>query len=146
MRLLVQRVKSASVEVEGNTVSKIGAGLLVLLGIHRDDTTMPIPWLINKLVNLRIFSDSEDKMNLSVTDIGGEILLVSQFTLYANCAEGRRPDFFLAAKGESAEKIYNEFLRQLKEQHPKTQAGVFGAYMQVDLCNDGPVTVLVEKD
>ncbi len=146
MRLVVQRVSSASVEVENKIISKIDQGLLVLLGIHRSDTAASISWLVNKLVHLRIFSDSEEKMNLSVKDVGGGILVVSQFTLYADCAGGRRPDFLAAAKGEHAEQLYEEFLQCLREQHRETQAGLFGAMMKVGLCNDGPVTVIIEKE
>ncbi|MFA6916333.1 MAG: D-aminoacyl-tRNA deacylase [Parachlamydiales bacterium] len=145
MRLLIQRVSSASVTVEGERVSAIQKGLLVLLGIHRDDTAAPIPWLINKLLNLRIFNDMEDKMNLSIQDVKGEILLISQFTLYADCSRGRRPDFFHAAGGSQALTLYEFFIQELKKAHFPSAFGIFGADMKVELNNDGPVTVLVEK-
>lgn len=146
MRLLIQRVSSASVTVEDRCVGQIQKGLLVFLGIHRDDTNAPISWLVNKLINLRIFEDEAGKMNLSVQDIQGEILLVSQFTLYADCSSGRRPDFFHAAGGESAKILYDEFCESLKKAFPRTEFGVFGAEMQVKINNDGPVTVLVERN
>lgn len=146
MRLLVQRVETASVEVDGKAIAQIGPGLLVLLGIHKNDTEKPISWLVNRLIHLRIFNDEQDKMNLSVQDIQGELLIVSQFTLYADCAAGRRPDLFHAAGGAHAVELYNGFLRELRQLFPRVQTGEFGAAMKVNLCNDGPVTMLIERD
>lgn len=146
MRLLVQRVKEAQVVIERELYSQIGPGLLVLLGIHKDDHADQIKWLVNKLVNLRIFRDEEGKMNRSVKDISGQILLVSQFTLYSNCLNGRRPDFIQAAPPAIAEPLYQLFIDQLKVEMGTIQTGIFGAEMQISLVNDGPVTLLIERD
>ena len=145
MRLVIQRVTSASVEVEGETVGKIGKGLLVLLGIRRQDTPEDTVWMVNKLLNLRIFEDTQGKMNLSVKDIGGEVLVVSQFTLYGNCVNGRRPDFLEAAPGSQAEPIYHKFSQEVSRELGKVQNGVFGAHMHISLVNDGPVTVILDS-
>lgn len=145
MRALIQRVKNASVQVEGNTVGKIDQGLLVFLGIHREDDPSDTTWLVNKILNVRCFSDEEGKMNLSVLDQGLEVLVVSQFTLYGNCLKGRRPDFFDAAKGPEAEAIYNKCVQEVQQKLGSVQTGSFGALMDVSLVNDGPVTLLIEK-
>lgn len=143
MKIVAQRVKEAKVVVEGKLTGSIGRGLLLLLGIHREDDASQIPKLVNKLVNLRIFQDQQDKMNLSVKDIGGEILVVSQFTLYANCSGGRRPDFIDAAPPSIAMPLYEAFTAAIEKEMGKVQTGVFGAYMEVSLINDGPVTILL---
>ncbi len=144
MKLVIQRVKTASVTIENKVVSKIDRGLLVFLGISVKDDNSQIDWLTRKLVNLRIFEDNNGKMNLSVKDINGEILLVSQFTLYANALRGNRPDFLAAAKPEKAIPLYEEFIRNLSKKI-KVQTGKFGADMKVALVNDGPVTIILEK-
>ncbi len=145
MKLVLQRVQRAEVRVDGETVGAIGKGLLVFLGIHSQDTSDKIAWLVNKLLNLRIFEDELGKMNLSVKDVGGEILVVSQFTLYANCARGLRPDFLEAAPPSVAEPLYEQFIAEVKKGMGKVQTGKFGAYMEVSLVNDGPVTILLEE-
>jgi len=145
MRLVVQRVLEASVEVEGKVISEIKHGLLVLVGIGKDDTEAAGEWLANKLCGLRIFADDAGKMNLSVKDISGDILLVSQFTLYADCARGRRPGFEAAAKPEEADRIFKKFVEMVKTQGFNPGLGVFGADMKVKLINDGPVTIILER-
>lgn len=145
MKVVVQRVKEASVIVDERTVGTIKQGILVLLGIHKADHEEKIPWLINKLINLRIFSDENDKMNLSVQDISGGVLVVSQFTLYGNCNNGRRPDFVESARPELAKPLYDTFVAQLRKEVPLVQTGEFGAYMQLHLINDGPVTFILEN-
>ena len=145
MRLLVQRVSNASVEVEGKIVGKIEKGLLVLVGITHEDTRENADWLANKVCNLRIFRDEQDKMNLSVKDIGGKLLLISQFTLYANCEKGNRPAFVDAAKPDMANELYEYFCKKCEDQGLEIQKGIFGAHMRVNLLNDGPVTIMIEK-
>lgn len=145
MKLIAQRVKNAKVTIDGDISGTIGPGILVLLGIHKDDTPDKTKWLVNKLLNLRIFQDKEGKMNLSVKDIKGEILVVSQFTLYANAQRGRRPDFLEAASPEVAEPIYQKFVDEIKTELGSVQTGKFGAYMEVSLTNDGPVTLILEE-
>ncbi|MFQ5728766.1 MAG: D-aminoacyl-tRNA deacylase [Waddliaceae bacterium] len=145
MRVVAQRVREAKVSVNGEVCGSIGSGILVLLGIHVQDTPDKTNWLVNKLVNLRFFQDENGKMNLSVKDIGGEILVVSQFTLYANCNNGRRPDFMDAAPPDIAEPIYDKFVGEVKKELRSVQTGIFGAYMDVSLVNDGPVTVILEE-
>lgn len=144
MRLLVQRVKEAQVLIHEKLHSQIGRGLLVFLGIHKEDHAGQIPWFVNKLVNLRIFSDQEGKMNRSLKEAGGSLMVVSQFTLYGNCLNGRRPDFIQAAPPAIAEPLYMQFIAQLKHEIEDVQTGVFGAEMQIALINDGPVTFLLE--
>lgn len=146
MRLIIQRVTEAAVHVDNKPFSSIGRGLLVFLGIHHDDQSAQIKWLINKLVNLRIFSDAQGKMNLSVKDINGEILVVSQFTLYGNCLSGRRPDFLQAAPPAVAVHLYDQFVSELKKEISAVQMGAFGADMQVFLSNDGPVTFFIDSE
>ena len=144
MRLLIQRVLEAKVMIDKQIYSQIGPGLLVLLGIHRQDDATQIKWLVDKLIHLRIFRDAEGKMNRNVREMGGEILVVSQFTLYGNCLTGRRPDFIQAAVPVIAEPLYQQFIKHLKQEIGNVQTGVFGAEMQISLINDGPVTFLLE--
>ncbi len=146
MRLLIQRVEQASVEVDRETVGAIDRGLLVFLGIHQDDSENLISKLIDKLIHLRIFEDDDQKMNLSLLDTKGSILLVSQFTLYGNCKTGRRPSFVDAARPEKALELYERFIGVLREKlgEEHVQTGEFGAKMSVNLVNDGPVTLLME--
>lgn len=146
MKLIIQRVSEANVIVDNKTVGNIDKGLLVLLGINETDGIKEINWLVNKLINLRIFSDTEDKMNLSVTDISGGILVVPNFTLYADCKKGFRPSFINAAKPDISEPIFNNFVNRLKtESNLKIETGIFGTDMKVSLTNDGPVTIEIEK-
>ena len=145
MKAVVQRVRSASVEVNGNIVGKIEQGLLVLLGIAEDDGLSDVEYLIDKIINLRIFEDKNDKMNLSMLDLQYELLIVSQFTLYGDCRKGRRPNFGEAAKPEKAREIYEMFLLKCGELGIKVKTGVFQAYMNVSLVNDGPVTIILDS-
>lgn len=144
MRLVIQCVKQASVTVEGKPIAKIEKGILAFLGIHKFDLPETTHKLVKKLIQLRIFPDVNDKMNLSVQDVHGEILLVSQFTLYGNCNDGRRPDFGDAAPPAIAKPIYDKFVRELQQELGKVQTGSFGAMMQVHLINDGPITFILE--
>lgn len=144
MRIVVQRVKQASVTVDGKVVGSIGKGAMVLFGVHKNDDFSKIPWLANKLVNLRIFHNEEGKMDASLLDRKAEVLVVSQFTLYGNCCEGRRPDFTQAAPASLAEPIYLEFVKELKKSIAHVATGIFGAQMDVALINDGPVTLLID--
>ena len=147
MRALIQRVKHASVTVEGNCIGKIQQGLLVLLGVGPEDTEQEADFLAEKCANLRIFTDENDKMNLSLLDIGGEMLVVSQFTLYADCRKGRRPAFVGAAKPELADRLYEYFKESVKRAGVSTvEHGEFGADMKVELLNDGPVTIMLDTD
>ena len=145
MRAVIQRVKSASVHVNGKEVSRIKNGLLIFLGIKADDTKSDISYIIKKSVELRIFEDDEGKMNLSAADIGGEILVVSQFTLYGDCRKGRRPSFSSAGSPKDAEKIYNEFTKEISARYPGVKFGQFQAMMDVHIVNDGPVTMLLDS-
>ena len=145
MRILIQRVSHAKVSVDGKVTGQIGQGLLVLLGVTHTDTEKDADFLADKCVNLRIFNDADGKMNLSVKDINGGILAISQFTLYANAANGRRPGFSDAARPEAANTLYEYFVRKLKESNLAIGCGVFGADMDVELLNQGPVTILVES-
>lgn len=145
MKLVIQRVKHASVVVNGKEVSKIGKGLIILIGISKDDDGSQIEWLAKKTVELRIFEDEQDKMNLSVKDVNGEILLVSQFTLYGSCKKGRRPDFLNAAQPEKAEEMYLRFAEVLKQNGIIPKLGKFGEHMDITLLNDGPVTMILER-
>lgn len=145
MRAVLQRVTRSKVVVDGEIVGSIGKGLNVLLGISKDDTMEDIPYLKDKIINLRIFEDEEGKMNRSLLDVGGEILLISQFTLYGDCRKGRRPNFMDALGGNEAKKIYDEFVKSLKETGIKVETGIFGAHMEVTIENDGPVTLIVES-
>ena len=146
MRVLVQRVKKASVSIEGNQYSSIGKGLLVLLGVGDQDQQSDLEWLVGKISQLRIFDDENGMMNLSVRDTGGEILLVSQFTLFASTVKGNRPSYLRAARPEQAIPLYEEMIVGLSEQLGKqVQTGLFGADMQVELINDGPVTIFIDS-
>ncbi len=146
MRLVVQRVKNAKVDVEGKTVGKIDKGFMVLCGITHEDTEKNADVLARKLCNLRVFEDENDKMNLSLKDVGGELLIISQFTLYADSmSSGNRPSFIAAARPEKAEPLYNYFLKKCEEEGIHIEKGIFGANMQVSLLNDGPVTIILEK-
>ncbi len=144
MRLVLQRVLHAKVEVEGKTVGQIGPGLLVLVGFTGTDTAELIPTAISKLTQLRIFADEAGKLNLSLLDTGGSLLVISQFTLYANCSRGRRPDFTHAAEPAKALELYNEFVRQCRQTELPVETGIFAADMQVSLLNDGPITINLE--
>ena len=142
MRAVVQRVRSARVIVGDEVVGAIGRGLLVLLGVAPTDTAAEAQWLADKIVGLRIFADADDKMNLSVADVGGGVLVVSQFTLYGDCRKGRRPSFVGAAPPEIAEPLYEAFVNAVRALGVPTATGRFGAMMQVELVNDGPVTLI----
>ncbi len=146
MRAVVQRVSSGSVEVEGSVVGSISAGLVVLLGVSEKDTIEDVKYMVDKIINLRIFEDEDEKMNLSLLDINGELLVVSQFTLYGDCRKGRRPNFMSAARPEKADELYNELVKLAKEAGVKTETGVFQANMKVNIANDGPVTVIVDSE
>lgn len=145
MKLVIQRVTNASVTVENNVVGKIGKGFLVLLGVGPEDTTAQADYLVQKLIKLRVFEDENEKMNLSLKDVNGELLIVSQFTLYADCSGGNRPSFTNAAKPEKANELYEYFIKKCKEENLKVEHGIFGADMKVELLNDGPVTILLER-
>ncbi|WP_457572099.1 D-aminoacyl-tRNA deacylase [Desulfovulcanus sp.] len=150
MRVLLQRVKRAMVTVDDLTVARINTGILALVGFSRQDTKLSHAkvWdkILQKIVNLRIFPDNTGKLNLSVADINGEILLVSQFTLLADCRKGRRPSFSEAAHPVEAEKLFNKFKDDLQRLWPRVQTGIFGAEMDVELCNWGPVTIWLDSD
>lgn len=145
MRTVIQRVNRASVLIDGLEKNETGKGLMVLCAFEEEDNTEKIKYVANKIVNLRIFSDEEDKLNLSLLDIKGEILIVSNFTLYGNCDKGRRPNFTRAAKPEISENMYNTFVNEVKSYGLTVKTGKFGADMFVDIQNDGPVTVIVES-
>lgn len=146
MRIVIQRVSEASVEIEQKIVAQINQGLLVLVGIEEEDTSEDSNWLVSKIVNLRIFADENDVMNLSVKDINGEIIVVSQFTLHALTKKGNRPSYIKAAKPDIAIPMYEKFVQQLElELGKKIQTGQFGADMKVALVNDGPVTISIDS-
>ena len=145
MKLVVQRVSQASVKVESETVGAIGQGLMVLFGVGEGDSAETTRWLVDKLLGLRIFPDDSGKMNLNICDIKGEVLVVSQFTLYANCDKGRRPSFIEAAEPIFAQKCYEKFVSEIREKLGIVQTGSFGAKMDVSLNNDGPVTLIIER-
>ncbi|MFQ6944329.1 MAG: D-aminoacyl-tRNA deacylase [Clostridia bacterium] len=145
MRVVVQRVKHASVTINGTVNGKINNGFLVLLGIQSTDSEQDVDYLVKKVTNLRIFSDENDKMNLSLKDVNGELLIVSQFTLYANCREGNRPSFVEAAKPDIAIPLYEYFVSECKKIIPVVETGIFGSDMKVDLLNDGPVTIIMDS-
>jgi D-aminoacyl-tRNA deacylase len=144
MRAVVQRVRRASVSVDGDVVGRIGQGMLVLLGAGEGDGPEQVKWMASKLVGLRIFSDDLGKMNLSLDQIGGEMLVVSQFTLYGDCRKGKRPSYAAAARPEEANALYRSFIEEVRSQGIPVQEGVFGAMMDVELINDGPVTLIVD--
>lgn len=145
MKLVIQRVKNASVEVEEKIVGKIEKGFLVLIGVKTGDTKEQADYLVKKVCNLRVFTDENDKMNLSLKDVGGQLLIVSQFTLYGNCNDGNRPSFTEAARPEEAILLYNYFCDECAKRGFDVQKGIFGADMKVQLLNDGPVTIVIEK-
>lgn len=146
MKVIIQRVSKASVAIDKKIVSQIDQGLLILLGIAEEDTLKNIKWLTNKIVNLRIFNDEDERMNVSLKDINGEAIVVSQFTLMAETKKGTRPSYIKAAKPEIAIPLYESFILQLeKDLEKKVGAGVFGADMKVELINDGPVTISLES-
>ncbi|MWC28790.1 D-aminoacyl-tRNA deacylase [Paenibacillus sp. MMS18-CY102] len=145
MRIVLQRSKKASVEVEGAVVGAIDSGLVLLVGVTHEDTEADAKWLADKVAGLRIFEDESGKMNLSVQEAGGDILSVSQFTLYGDCRKGRRPNFMAAARPEPAEALYNRFNELLREAGLRVETGVFGAMMDVSLVNWGPVTLVLDS-
>lgn len=145
MRLIVQRVSQAAVSVDDVVVGQIQHGFMVLVGITHDDDETTAKWLAHKLVNMRIFSDQDDKMNLSLQDVGGEVLAISQFTLYGDASKGNRPSFINAARPEYAEPLYEYFMSEVASLGVKVEKGIFGADMQVSLINDGPVTIILER-
>ncbi len=146
MRAVIQRVTQSSVIVDNKTVGRIDKGLTVLIGVSSNDTTKDMEYMAEKIVNLRIFEDSSGKMNLSALDVGGELLIVSQFTLFGDCRKGKRPSFTDAAPPDYAERLYNEFVEYIKDKYPiKVQTGIFQAEMQLEIHNDGPVTILLDS-
>lgn len=145
MKLVLQRVKNASVSIDGNCVGKIGKGLLVLLGVGKDDTEEVADKMFDKMMKLRIFADEDGKTNKSIQDIQGKLLIVSQFTLYANCKKGNRPSFIEAGSPEQANALYEYFLKLAREKYGSCEHGEFGADMQVELCNDGPFTIVLDS-
>lgn len=145
MKTLIQRVKTASVSINNEIHSKINKGLLIFLGVEKDDTCEQADWLLSKILRLRIFEDENEKMNLSVSDIQGEILVVSQFTLAGDCKKGTRPSFDNAMNPEDANKLYEYFVDELKKSNLNIQTGVFRAMMDISLVNDGPVTFMIES-
>jgi len=146
MKVLIQRVSSASVSVENRVVGKISNGLLLLVGIAQDDKENYLNWIADKCVNLRVFEDDDGKMNRSMLDVNGQILVISQFTLLADTRKGRRPSYIGAAEPAKGQDYYNKFVELLKAYGLKVECGIFGAMMDVDLVNRGPVTIMVEKD
>ena len=145
MKLVIQRVKEAKVEVESKIVGKIEKGFLVLIGIKKGDKKQQADYLVKKLCNLRIFEDNNGKMNLSLKDVKGKLLIVSQFALYGDCSDGNRPSFIEAARPEEAIPLYEYFCEECAKNSIEVQRGIFGADMKVHLLNDGPVTIIIEK-
>lgn len=145
MRAVVQRVKNAEVKIDSKVTAKIKAGLLVFLGIGKEDEYQDADYLLEKIINLRIFEDEAEKMNLSALDLNKELLLVSQFTLFGDCRKGRRPSFFEAAPPNEAKKIYNYFVKEAEKSELKIETGKFQAMMDISLVNDGPVTMLIDS-
>jgi len=146
MRILIQRVSEAKLHIDGNLQAEIAKGLVVFLGVNQEDSSSDIDYLVKKLINLRIFSDAEGKMNLSLQDISGELLLVSQFTLFASTKKGNRPSYIRSAKPPIAEKLYDLFIQETEHKlNRKIQTGVFGADMKVALVNDGPVSIWIDS-
>jgi D-aminoacyl-tRNA deacylase len=145
MRAVIQRISGATVKVNSETAAESGAGLLVFLGVGRDDTEEDAAYLLDKVVNLRVFEDGEGKFNLSLLDLKGELMVVSQFTLYGDARKGRRPSFSEAAKGEKARELYDYFIYKAKDTGIRVSQGNFGEHMEVKLTNDGPVTILLDS-
>jgi D-tyrosyl-tRNA(Tyr) deacylase len=145
MKACIQRVSSARVRVEGETVGEIGRGFLVLLGVAAGDGPAELRWMVDKVVGLRVFDDGEGKMNLALADVGGELLVVSQFTLLGDCRKGRRPSFIDAAPPEMAERMYEEFVAAARAAGIRVATGKFRTHMEVELVNDGPVTLLIDS-
>ena len=145
MRAVLTRVKSASVTIDGQVVGKIGKGFLILLGVGPNDTEKECRYLAEKALGLRIFTDENDKMNLGLADVGGEVLVISQFTLYADCRKGNRPSFTQAGDPAESKRLYELFVERARSDVAHVEAGVFGADMQVELVNDGPVTILLDS-
>jgi len=145
MKVVIQRVSEANVGVEGKIVGEIGKGLMLLVGIEENDEEKDADWLAQKILNLRIFGDENDKLNLSVADIAGEILCISQFTLIADYKKGNRPSFIKAAKGDKAITLFDYFKNKIAQSGLKTESGIFGADMKVALINDGPVTIVMDS-
>ena len=145
MRVVIQRVSKASIEVNKKTIGKIHRGLVIFLGVGKDDEESDAEYLVNKIVELRIFEDEQDKMNLSLKEIGGELLTISQFTLYANTRKGRRPSFIEAAIPEKAQSLYEYFIQLLKHKNFSVKTGIFGAMMQIKIYNQGPVTIIIDS-
>ncbi len=146
MRFVIQRVSEASVTVDDVVIGSIASGFMVLIGVSDSDDVLVADKMIKKLIGLRIFADSEGKTNLSVKDVGGELLLISQFTLYANCKKGNRPSFIEAGSPEHAENLYNYIVSKCREEVPKVETGSFGAHMVVSLTNDGPFTIILDSE
>lgn len=146
MKFVIQRVTHASVAVDGEVIGKIGKGFLVLIGVGQEDTKAEADRLVKKMTGLRIFEDEEGKTNLSLADVNGELLLVSQFTLYANCRKGNRPSFIEAAEPGLAEELYEYIIGECRKKVQVVETGSFGAEMKVELCNDGPFTILLDSD
>jgi D-tyrosyl-tRNA(Tyr) deacylase len=145
LRVVLQRVSQASVSVDGETVGSIGAGFLVLVGFTAGDGESQLKWMAEKIIGLRVFPDGQGKMNLDVSEVGGELLVVSQFTLYADARKGRRPSFVDAAHPDDAEKLYERFVEELVASGVPVETGSFGALMKVELVNDGPVTLILDR-
>ncbi|QBJ87858.1 D-tyrosyl-tRNA(Tyr) deacylase [Chryseobacterium gleum] len=145
MKIVIQRVSEASVKVEGKIVGEIGKGLMLLVGVDENDEKTDADWLVQKVLNLRIFGDEEDKLNLSVKDISGEILCISQFTLIADYKKGNRPSFIKAAKPDKAVPLFDYFKEEISKSGLKTESGIFGADMKVSLINDGPLTIVMDS-
>ncbi|MGF1480595.1 MAG: D-aminoacyl-tRNA deacylase [Cyanophyceae cyanobacterium] len=146
MRIIVQRVKSSAVEVEGKIIGKIGRGLNLLVGIAATDTEAELDWMVRKCLELRLFPDQQEGWEKSVRDLGGELLVVSQFTLYGDCRKGRRPSFSSSAAPDRARELYEAFVAKLRQSGLNVETGQFGAMMQVSIENDGPVTLLLERE
>lgn len=146
MRAVVQRVKEAGVKVDNKIVGKISKGLLIFLGVGEEDSEIDLNYLVQKILGLRIFQDENDKMNLSVQDINGEILVISQFTLYGDVRKGKRPSFIKSAHPEIGNRFYEEFITKINESGVKVESGIFGAHMDINLINDGPVTILIDSN
>ncbi len=145
MRAVVQRVKSSKVEVDNKVISEIGKGINLLVGISKEDTKEDIDYIVRKVLGMRIFEDEDERMNFSLHDIEGELLIISQFTLYGDCRKGKRPDFMKAQGGDAARELYNELVEAFKKEIPNLKTGEFGADMKVEIINDGPVTLLLES-